>query len=255
MGKKDWFHSLAYDGQFLSDTHIDVIFYYLRKKAKYDPDVSVRFTTPDWTFGEKINRFYEKFIKKNHDPAVIPDENEISEYIQGFYCDANLPQDTVDHVLMPIHVHRRRKDVGHWVLGVLTFKDRCIYVYDSNRGALNDVLVTQAMLPHAFMMPHFLISTGFYGKRNDIGWSSDAYVDKHYLTLLMSIWSVSCHIVQYSTSSWVKKLKRRLLTFTYHPKIGALLWQYGRKKHMLNVVSDNEVTGRLFKKKRGWPRK
>ncbi|MCE3216188.1 hypothetical protein HAX54_005335 [Datura stramonium] len=53
-----------------------------------------------------------------------------------------------------------------------------IYVYDSNHDALNDVLVMQDLLLHAFMIPHFLISIGFYGNRNDIDSNSDAYVNK-----------------------------------------------------------------------------
>ncbi|XP_019248942.1 PREDICTED: uncharacterized protein LOC109228238 [Nicotiana attenuata] len=29
---KEWFHQLAYNGQPLNDTHVDILFYYLRKK-------------------------------------------------------------------------------------------------------------------------------------------------------------------------------------------------------------------------------
>ncbi|KAJ8548953.1 hypothetical protein K7X08_030919 [Anisodus acutangulus] len=45
--EKVWFHKIAYGGQLLSDEHIDVIFYYLRKKGKYDPNVVLRFMTTD----------------------------------------------------------------------------------------------------------------------------------------------------------------------------------------------------------------
>ncbi|MCD7462695.1 hypothetical protein HAX54_049127, partial [Datura stramonium] len=41
---------------------------------------------------------------------------------------------TVDNVFIPINV----KDKLHWVLAVLSFRDRCIYVYDSLRSAGHD---------------------------------------------------------------------------------------------------------------------
>ncbi|MCD7462691.1 hypothetical protein HAX54_049123 [Datura stramonium] len=155
---------------------------------------------------------------------------------------------------MPIHVHRRRKDVGHWVLGVLTFKDMCIYIYDSNRGALNDDLVMQALLSHAFMIPYFLINTGFYGKRNDIDWNSDAYIDKALSdTFDVNLVSGLPHQSDTNCGAFVtsfaehfimgKRIEKKTFDIdTYRLRIGALLWQHGRKKQMLNAVSDNEVT-------------
>ncbi|KAJ8554192.1 hypothetical protein K7X08_024870 [Anisodus acutangulus] len=44
----------------------------------------------------KITGFYDKFVKNHYNADVISEENEISEYIQGYYRDANVPWDTVD---------------------------------------------------------------------------------------------------------------------------------------------------------------
>ncbi|XP_070021281.1 uncharacterized protein [Nicotiana sylvestris] len=175
--KKDWFHSLAYCGRPLIDTHLDVLFYYLRKRGKYGPSVAMQFTTTNFAFGNKINSLYKDF-KVNQDPSVIPDGHEIEEYITGYYCDANVLWHTVDHVLFPIFVKRGSAKLGHWVLGVFTFVDRCIHIYDSNRGALNDRHVLDAALPYAILIPYFLKSFDFYVEKKGIDWNNGAYTVK-----------------------------------------------------------------------------
>ncbi|XP_070008159.1 uncharacterized protein [Nicotiana sylvestris] len=101
---KKWFYTLAYNGQPLDDSHIDVLFYYLRKKGKYDKDLPVTFTTTDWYFDEKINDLWQVFIDTDGDNDVCTPKHVIAEYIQGFVLDVNVPWHTVEHVLMPINV-------------------------------------------------------------------------------------------------------------------------------------------------------
>ncbi|XP_070014250.1 uncharacterized protein [Nicotiana sylvestris] len=129
---KDWFHSLAYCGRSLIDTHLDVLFYYLRKRGKYGPNVAMRFTTTDFAFGNKINSLYKDF-KVNQDPSVIPEGHEIEE---------------------------------------------CIHIYDSNHGAINDILALDAVLPYAILIPYFLKSSDFYVEKKGIDWNNGAYTDK-----------------------------------------------------------------------------
>ncbi|XP_075079873.1 uncharacterized protein LOC142165155 [Nicotiana tabacum] len=101
---KKWFYTLAYNGQPLDDSHIDVLFYYLRKKGKYDKDLPVTFTTTDWYFDEEINDLWQVFIDTDGDNDVCTPKHVIAEYIQGFVLDVNVPWHTVEHVLMPINV-------------------------------------------------------------------------------------------------------------------------------------------------------
>ncbi|XP_009794175.1 uncharacterized protein [Nicotiana sylvestris] len=65
VGKKEWFHKLAYKGQPITDSYVDVLFYYLRKMGKYDPDVQIKFTSTNYLFDLKIKALYEKFIAHN----------------------------------------------------------------------------------------------------------------------------------------------------------------------------------------------
>ncbi|XP_075076298.1 uncharacterized protein LOC142162966 [Nicotiana tabacum] len=174
---KDWFHSLAYCGRPLIDTHLNVLFYYLRKREKYGPSVAMWFTTTDFAFGNKINSLYKDF-KVNQDASVIPEGHDIEEYIRGYYCDANVSWHTVDYVLFPIYVKRGRAKLGHWVLGLFTFIDRCIHICDSNREAINDRLALDATLPYAILIPYFLKSSDFYVEKKGIDWSNGAYTNK-----------------------------------------------------------------------------
>ncbi|XP_059306287.1 uncharacterized protein LOC132057687 [Lycium ferocissimum] len=119
INKKDWFEALAHSGRPLKDTHLDVIFYYLRKKAKYGPNLAVKFTTTDFYFNKKLYLLYMEFEEKGQDFSVIPKEHEVEEYIRGCCCDANVAWHKVDHVLFPKYVDRGKSKLGHWVFGCL----------------------------------------------------------------------------------------------------------------------------------------
>ncbi|PHT65626.1 hypothetical protein T459_30051 [Capsicum annuum] len=70
----------------------------------------------------------------------------------------NNPWHTVDHILIPICVD------GHWILTILSFKDRIIYVYDSMRGARHDEKIRSAVEPFAIVILYFLLAQTFIEK-------------------------------------------------------------------------------------------
>ncbi|KAF3645676.1 hypothetical protein FXO37_20856 [Capsicum annuum] len=43
--------------------HLDIIFYYMRKKVKYEPNIAVKFTTTNFIFRNKIDDLYQDFVK------------------------------------------------------------------------------------------------------------------------------------------------------------------------------------------------
>ncbi|KAF3621527.1 hypothetical protein FXO38_31771 [Capsicum annuum] len=43
--------------------HLDTIFYYIRMKTKYEPNIVVKFTTIDFVFRNKIDALYQDFLK------------------------------------------------------------------------------------------------------------------------------------------------------------------------------------------------
>ncbi|XP_070020418.1 uncharacterized protein [Nicotiana sylvestris] len=103
--------------------HIDVIFYYLRKKGKYGVDVPVRFTTNNCWFNCLISNLYKEFLEKNRDMNLITETDPIVEYILGYFLICNVPWSTVDEIFFPINL----SDKWHWILARLSFKDLCIY--------------------------------------------------------------------------------------------------------------------------------
>ncbi|XP_060216438.1 uncharacterized protein LOC132643919 [Lycium barbarum] len=122
---KNWFYLLSMNGQSWNDEHIDVIFYYLRKKGKYDKDNRFKFTTVDCMFFSKIDEIHRAYANVEGNSSVASSENEICEYINGHRMLANVPWHTVDCVLIPVNI----KEENHWILIIVPFTDRDCGVY------------------------------------------------------------------------------------------------------------------------------
>ncbi|KAK4362700.1 hypothetical protein RND71_017941 [Anisodus tanguticus] len=110
-----------------------------------------------YVFGDQLiqNREWTEvdlWITRNWDYGVINDDHEIAECILGGFMPCNVPWNTIDHVLIPIGL----EDKKIWVLGVLIFKERCIYIYDSIQGVGHRAKIRQAVLPYAVMISIFL---------------------------------------------------------------------------------------------------
>ncbi|PHT45289.1 hypothetical protein CQW23_14447 [Capsicum baccatum] len=64
-------------------------------------------------------------------------EYHLNEYINGFRRHATVSWNTVDNIFIPINL----KDKNYWVLAVLSFSERCIFIYDSYSTSDHDVVV------------------------------------------------------------------------------------------------------------------
>ncbi|XP_060182440.1 uncharacterized protein LOC132612121 [Lycium barbarum] len=122
---KNWFYLLSMNGQSWNDEHIDVNFYYLRTKGKYDKDNRFKFTTVDCMFFSKIDEIHRAYANPEGNSSVASSENEICEYINGHRMLANVPWHTVDCVLIPVNI----KEENHWILIIMPFTDRDCGVY------------------------------------------------------------------------------------------------------------------------------
>ncbi|KAG5631704.1 hypothetical protein H5410_003421 [Solanum commersonii] len=137
INNKNWFYNLYFEGQLLKNLHIDVIFYYLRKKAKYDIGSSYKYTTVDCVFSSKISSIWEKYLDLDNDVGCADEEHVIGEYIRGYRMHAAIPWHMVDHVFVLVHV----KNKFHWVLAVISLNDKRINVNDSYRAACHDATI------------------------------------------------------------------------------------------------------------------
>ncbi|XP_069148325.1 uncharacterized protein [Solanum lycopersicum] len=137
VDNKNWFYNLYSKRQLLNDLHINVIFYYLRKKAKYDVDNRYKYTTVDCVFTSKISSIWKKYEDLDSDVWCADEEHFIGDYIRGYKVHADIPWHLVDHVFIPVNV----KENFYWVLAVLSVNDRRVYVYDSYRATGHDATI------------------------------------------------------------------------------------------------------------------
>ena len=99
------------------------------------------------------------------DMGCISPDHDVGQCIRGYKLLANIPWDSVDEVIIPVNIN----DKFHWFLIVFRIKSRCLYVYDSMMGgSVYSRKVKEVVDKLATMIPLFLTSTGFYGKRLDL---------------------------------------------------------------------------------------
>ncbi|KAF4369763.1 hypothetical protein G4B88_028369 [Cannabis sativa] len=151
VATKMWFHKLAYPGQCLTNSHLDIIFYYLRKKGKYAKEPKVKFTTTDCLFFKTIHALYEKFIAQKKNLSLITAQHAIADYIRGRKMLCGSPWHLCDHVFFIIHMETE----SHWILGRLNIEERRVYMYNSLSTAMKDSAAIKACQPFAVLLPHF----------------------------------------------------------------------------------------------------
>ncbi|KAF4372839.1 hypothetical protein G4B88_028814 [Cannabis sativa] len=171
ISNKMWFHNLAYPNCFLTNSccsHIDIIFYYLRKKIMYSAKPKIKVTTTDCLFCSSITSLYEKFVEKNNDISVLSLSHNVAQYIQGGKILCATPWHLVDHVVMPINV----KLQDHWICGRLNIVDRRIYLYNSLRSGRYMTAAKEACKPFSVILPYYFSMLDFKGLRNEAKFST-----------------------------------------------------------------------------------
>ncbi|XP_070025275.1 uncharacterized protein [Nicotiana sylvestris] len=161
---KTFFHTLNYSGRLLSSSHLNIIFYYLRKKAKYGINMPIKVTTTDTLFNNIIQRVFTEFVKGGKQDHLIDRSDDIMEYMKGFRMHCNTPWHQVDHVIFPINL----AEIWHWILGCVSFHKRCFYVYDSLRSQKHKKAIQKVAEAYVVLIPLFLVSIEFYNQRSNI---------------------------------------------------------------------------------------
>ncbi|KAF4376981.1 hypothetical protein F8388_022697 [Cannabis sativa] len=162
VATKMWFHKLAYPGQCLTNSHLDIIFYYLRKKGKYAKEPKVKFTTTDCLFFKTIHDLYEKFIAQKKNLSLITAQHAIADYIRGRKMLCGSPWHLCDHVLFIIHMETE----SHWILARLNIEERRMYMYNSLSTAMKDSAAIKACQPFAVLLPQFFALFDEFKKEN-----------------------------------------------------------------------------------------
>ncbi|XP_059284822.1 uncharacterized protein LOC132038115 [Lycium ferocissimum] len=78
---KNWFYLLSMEGKLWNDEHLDVIFYYLRKKGKYEDNSTYKFTTVSCILHTIITEIYHAWKNPNHPMSLVRNPMDC-----GVYC-------------------------------------------------------------------------------------------------------------------------------------------------------------------------
>ncbi|PHT75893.1 hypothetical protein T459_19415 [Capsicum annuum] len=164
--------------------HIEVVFYYLRKKAKMDTTSEYRYTTVNCIFMNYIYDTYTQYhqshseidlsshVENIRSMKVASVDRSICEIMQGLCISAGIPCHLIDEVYVPINC----KGSFHWVLAVIVLKKRCIRVYDSMKGHRGHA---DEIKEHAEMLSTYLTISDFFEKEDRTDWSFlDVYKEK-----------------------------------------------------------------------------
>ncbi|KAH0705604.1 hypothetical protein KY290_010295 [Solanum tuberosum] len=260
VAEKDFFNIMVKPGRPWEDGHVNTIMYYLRKKAKYSP-IPLSYSTVDCWFMTWVDNIEKQWRESNCDMRSISPDHDVGQCIRGFKLLANIPWDNVDNVIIPVNISEK----FHWFLVVFRIKLRCLHVYDSMKGgAVHTKKVNEAVGKLATMIPLFLTSTGFYGKRLDLYANklpkyvhksqSEPLDIKHMMhapqqeDISNDCGLYTCLFAEYISND-VFDMRSIDIDAKYHrQRYATILWHYGKTKNEDGAISESEVTGTVASK-------
>ncbi|PHT35750.1 hypothetical protein CQW23_23450 [Capsicum baccatum] len=241
---KNWFYTMRFPNQSWTNPHIDVCFYYLRKKPKYGPKRSYKFSTVDCNFMNIIRSVHDVYSVDTENLTAGGHVAHLNEYINGFRMHADVPWHTVEDIYIPVNIKKKH----HWVLAILSFSKRCIFQYESS-GHYSVVLDVIEKL--AAIIPLCLEHCDFYVKKGIHLENHPRYKDKDSSDMFdvlfqeslpqQSSGSLDCgvYMVPYAEclSYGHKILMNEFDPNALRTRYAALLWDYGIRKQDVNAHS------------------
>ncbi|KAF3650880.1 hypothetical protein FXO38_16916 [Capsicum annuum] len=190
-------------------------------------------------FNTTILDIFDKYADNTKEYNLTSQEEIIVEYINGFRLHASVPWHTVDHIFIPVNMDRI-----HWVLVVLSFNDRCLYVYDSYRSARHNAFVADTMRKLSKLIPTYLANLNFYKKRGIDFSSHPRYIDREEESFLdvahvddlphQSVGSLDYGVYVAVYARYISHEKGVPPGFfdvkALHTRYAALLWSHGTQK-------------------------
>ncbi|PHT72280.1 hypothetical protein T459_23065 [Capsicum annuum] len=82
---------MGFPEQSWTDSQIDVCFYYLRKKSKYDLNRSYKFSTVDCNFMNLVRSVHDVYSVDDANLTAGEHAAHLNEYINGFRMHAAVP--------------------------------------------------------------------------------------------------------------------------------------------------------------------
>ncbi|PHU04451.1 hypothetical protein BC332_25273 [Capsicum chinense] len=253
---KNWFYKMEFANQTWTDLHINVCLYYLRKKSKYgphssyknEPNKSYKYSTVDCNFMNVIRSLNDVYSMDHQNLNAGGQEHHLIEYINGFRMHAAVPWHTVKDIFISVNI----KEKHHWVLAVLSFSERCIFLYDSYEFSDHYAAVLSEIEKIATIIPLCLQACDFYVKKEIDLQNHPRYKYKESSDMFdvlfeddlpqQSSGSLDCGVFMIMYAECLS-YGHKVIATEFDPnalrtRYAALLWDYGIRKQEANATSD-----------------
>ncbi|PON36227.1 Ulp1 protease family, C-terminal catalytic domain containing protein [Trema orientale] len=162
---KSFFYFLWKEERWLVGQHMDLAFYYLRKKLWFNKKYTQRCTTGDALVDSWFQMACGKYLAEMEDLNWNEKPmHHLVRMVYGGVVDFGRPWKDVDYVYIPSIV----KEIQHWILLQISFQQRTIFVYDSMGGAAHKKKILKVVAPYAMFIPQLLSQTNFFDERKDV---------------------------------------------------------------------------------------
>ncbi|PHT47873.1 hypothetical protein CQW23_12081 [Capsicum baccatum] len=228
--------------------HIDVCLYYLRKKSKYgpyssyknEPNKSYKYSTVDCNFMNIIRSLNDAYSIDHQNLKDGGQEHHLIEYINGFRIHAAVPWHTVEDIFISVNI----KEKHHWVLVVLSFSERCIFLFDSYESSSHCAIVLAEIEKIAKIISLCLQAFDFYVKKGIDLQNHPRYKDKESLDMFDVLFeddlpqqpseSLDCGVFMVMYAEYLS-YGHKVIATEFDPnalrtRYAALLWDYGIRK-------------------------
>ncbi|KAF4398765.1 hypothetical protein G4B88_028128 [Cannabis sativa] len=246
--EKMWFYKLHACDEFLCDSHLDVVFYYLRKKIEQDDTLNQRITTTDCLFDQVIWNSYNQFLKSGSNPSKIDFDNVIPRYIVGEYLFCNTPWVLTDHVLIYVNIQKQQ----YWILVHFDIKERMLNVYNSMSGALNKKRALDHVKAYSTMLPYYLEYLDVYSSKSDLNLIEGPYsVGKREPLNFKFIDGLPSQFADFFIHGKIDDIPSKMsdLVAVYRDDLAVSLFIHARRKQIGGYITDDEVLKKVKKSK------
>ncbi|PHT75061.1 hypothetical protein T459_22338 [Capsicum annuum] len=152
---------MGFPDQSWTDSLIDVCFYYMRKKSKYDPNRSYKFSTVDCNFMNIIRSVHDVYSTDAENLTAGGHVAHLNEYINEFRMHAVVPWHTVGDIYIPVNIKKKH----HRVLAILSFSEKFIFLYDSYESSGHYSAIFDIIEKLAVIIPLCIEYCDFYVKK------------------------------------------------------------------------------------------
>ncbi|PHT51350.1 hypothetical protein CQW23_11097 [Capsicum baccatum] len=175
----------------------------------------------------------------------------LNEYINGFRMHAAVSWHTVEDIYVPVNI----KEKHHWVLAILSFSERCIFLYDSYESSVHYSAILNVIEKLAAIIPLCLEHCDFYVKKEIHVENHPRYKDKDSSDMFYVLFQESLpqqpsgsldYGVYMVTYAECLSYGHKIPTNEFDPnalrtRYVAILWDYGTRKQDVNAHSDVEA--------------